>query len=585
MRLFWMTVAKPLEGAIAACRSHFALAAALSALINVLYLAPTIYMMQVYDRVVPTSGLLTLFWITLIVGVAIATLTALDAVRSRVLMRASLRLSRLLSAEVLDRLMARSRPAPGVPSTSQAMREFDVLRQTLGGPAAAAFLDVPWTPVYLLVAFVIHPVLGILVLAGGAILVCLAVTNERRTKAGSDAAYKANSLSYTSQEATVRNAELVRALGMRRALVANHVQERRKGLQATAAVQFSGSRYNSLVKFVRMFMQSLALGTGAWLAVEGQISVGAIIAASVLLSRALQPIEQLVGHWPTIVQSRQALQTLDRLFADTAKDDAHRTALPEPSGHLELDRVVARDEQGSALILKNVSLKLVPGEVLGIIGPSGAGKTTLARIAAGALVPDLGEVRIDGGSAQDWDPEVLAQYIGYLPQNCALLPGTVSENISRFALARGIPQPIVDSEVINAARMAGAHEMILHLSKGYDTRIDERGYQLSAGQGQRLGLARALYGNPPILILDEPNSALDGDGDDALARAIAAAKLRGAAIMIIAHRASILTTAETLLVLHDGAVARTGPREQVLEELRSSAARPNVVPMHERVTP
>ena len=387
MRLFWMPVPPALVEAVRACRTHFLLAAAFSALINILYLAPTIYMMQVYDRVVPTNGVLTLVFITLVVGVAIATLSALDAMRVRLMARASLRLNRLLSGEILDRLLARSRALPGDPSTQQAMREFDMFRQSLGGPAAIALFDVPWTPLYLLVAFLIHPLLGVLVLGAGGVLIALAISNEKRSKAKADEAHQATALAYESHEATLRKAELVRALGMRRALVARHIRQRSVGLDATAELQFSSSRYNGLVKFVRMFMQSFALGIGAWLAINGQISVGAIIAASVLLSRALQPIEQLVGLWPSIVQSRQALQTLGRLFDTAPVSSFTRTTLPDPEGFVELDRVVVRNPEASAILLKNVSLKLVPGEALGVVGPSGAGKTTLARIVAGALPP------------------------------------------------------------------------------------------------------------------------------------------------------------------------------------------------------
>ncbi|RHW18360.1 type I secretion system permease/ATPase [Sphingomonas gilva] len=579
MRLFWMPVPKPLEQAMVACRAHFILAAGLSAGVNILYLAPTIYMMQVYDRVVPTGSTMTLFWITVVVAVAIATLTALDAVRSRVMVRASLRLNRLLSDEILNRLMARSRAEAGAPSTGQAMREFDGLRQVLGGPATIALFDVPWTPLYLIVAFLIHPVLGLLVLAGGAVLIGLALTNERRGKARAGAIHQANAAAYASQEATFRNAELVRVLGMRRALVAKHIDERAEGLSANATSQFSGARYNALVKFVRMFMQSLALGAGAWLAVKGEISVGAIIAASVLLSRALQPVEQLVGHWPAIMQSRQALATVGELFDSTSGKDAHRTMLPEPKGNLELERVVVRDPQGAA-ILKGVSLKLVPGQLLGVIGPSGSGKSTLARVAAGALPPDLGEIRIDDARFEDWDPELLARYVGYLPQDCALLPGTIRDNISRFACARGVPAPIVDLEVVEAAKAAGVHELILRLPGGYDTGIEGGGHRLSAGQAQRIALARALYANPLIVVLDEPNSALDGEGEAALVRAVAAARMRGAAIMIVAHRAAILSNADTLLVLNEGAAAHLGPREEVVAALRNGEARPNVVPIN-----
>lgn len=583
MRLFWMPVPKALQPAIRACRTHFVMAAAFSALINVLYLAPTIYMMQVYDRVVPTNGVMTLIFITVVVGVAIATLSSLDAVRARLMTRASLRLDRLLSAPVLDRLLARSRARPGDPSTQQAMREFDTFRQALGGPAMIALFDVPWTPLYLIVAFMIHPLLGILVLTAGAILVTLAMVNERRGKDAAEEAHRANTAAYEAHEATLRRAEVVRALGMRKGLVERHIGQRSAGLQASADLQLGATRYNSLVKFVRMFMQSLALGTGAWLAINGMISVGAIIAASVLLSRALQPIEQLVGLWPSVVQSRQALATLERLFEQNPVDEAERLALPDPLGTVDLDRVVVRSPQGDAILLKNVSLKLIPGEVVGVIGPSGAGKTTLARVIAGALPPDFGEIRIDGAKFDDWDPERLARHIGYLPQDCGLLPGTVGENISRFPCSRATDRMHLDAQIVRAARMAGVHDLVLRLPNGYETVIEGNGYKLSAGQAQRIALARALFGSPRLLVLDEPNAALDSDGEDALVRAIAAAKLGGAAVLIVAHRAAVLANAEKLAILADGAIAGFGPREEIMAALQQSNARRNVVPISEGV--
>ena len=331
-------------------------------------------------------------------------------------------------------------------------------------------------------------------------------------------------------------------------------------------------------------MQSFALGVGAWLAINGQISVGAIIAASVLLSRALQPIEQLVGLWPTIVQSRQAVRTLGRLF-EQSNGPVTRTTLPDPQGQVDLQGIVVRNAEGSAILLKNLSMKLIPGEVMGVVGPSGAGKTTLARVVAGALSPDLGEIRVDGASLTDWDPEQLAQHIGYVPQDCGLLPGTISENVSRFSAARGVPQEVVDEQVVSAARMAGVHEMILHLPGGYDTYVEGNGHRLSAGQAQRVALARALYGSPCILVLDEPNSALDSDGEEALSRAIGAARLQGAAIMIVAHRAAVLASADKLAILADGAIVGMGPRDEILQALQNSAAKQNVVPIHEGARP
>jgi ATP-binding cassette subfamily C protein len=541
-------------------------------------------MMQVYDRVVPTAGVITLVWITAVLALAIGTLTALEATRSRILMRVSLRLNRLLSGEILDRLMGRAKVKPGEPSPAQAMREFDTIRQAIGGPAAAAVFDAPWTPLYLLVSFMIHPALGFLIIGAGVILVTLAIVNEKHTSARSAKAHQATSAAYAAHQASVTEAEAIRALGMRRSMVARQITQRAEGLEASNHVQVLGVRYNTLVKFIRMFMQSLALGVGAWLAVTGQISVGSIIAASVLLSRALQPIEQLVGSWPTIMQARNALSTIRGLYAATDGADVTRTALPAPKGHLEVDRIVVKAPQGGDLILRNVSFQVQPGEVLGVIGPSGSGKSTLARIAAGAIPPDAGEVRIDGASMTDWDPELLASHVGYLPQTMSLLPGSIAENISRFASAsakdKAQDRADIDAAVIEAAKLAGAHDMILGLPNGYDTVIKVNGFELSAGQAQRVALARALYGSPKVFILDEPNSALDQEGEEALDRAVKTMVARGSAVMIVAHRTAILNNADKLLLLNQGAVAQYGPRQEVVEELRKRASvRANVVPL------
>lgn len=579
MKLFLADVPPSLDPAVKACRQHILLAAGFSALVNVLYLAPTIYMMQVYDRVVPTAGTGTLVWLTAFVALALATLTALDALRSRLMMRASLRLNRMLAGRIMNRLLGRKEG--DLDRGKQAMREFDTLRQAFGGPAMIALFDTPWTPIYFLVAFLIHPILGAMVVLGIVILATLAIAQERHTKPLSERAHAANNKAYAHQEMVVGQAEIIRALGMRRKMVSRQLREREAGLNAASEVQFLGSRYSAKVKFFRMFMQSAALGAGAWLAIAGQISIGAIIAASVLLNRALQPIEQLVAQWGAITQARQAIGSLGLLFEEAEAEDRGRTSLPPPVGSVAIDHVVVRNPEGNAILLRNICATFEPGRVTGVIGPSGAGKTTLARVIAGALVPDLGEMRIDGARYADWNPEELAAHIGYLPQDSRLLPGTVTENIARFADPQTFKGSI-DEAVVAAARKAGVHDLILRLPAGYDTMIGEGHHRLSTGQAQRVGLARALFGKPCLLVLDEPNAALDADGEQALVRAIAAARIDGSAIVIVAHRAAILSTAETLMVMEDGTIADCGPREEILAKIKARMDKQTVVPMHGR---
>jgi PrtD family type I secretion system ABC transporter len=565
----------PLVAALRACRPHLLAAAVFSALINILLLAPTIYMMQVYDRVVPTEGRLTLLYLTLVVAFALATQAALESVRSRLLTLAGLRLDRLLAGGILQKLM--SAMAPG--ASAQGMREFDIVRQALSGPVAVAAFDIPWTPIYVLVAFMIHPALGAMTIVGGIVLVVLAVANERATRTRAREAFIAQAQAYAAQEAAAANGEVVRALGMRGALRERQLADRRSGLDLSAKAQFTGGGYSAATKFTRMFLQSAALGLGAWLAVDKQISAGAIIAASVLMSRALQPVEQLVGSWAVVGQVRGALNNLIKLFPPTRGLDVSGTQLPAPTGALALEQVGVRAPGEGPVLLRGVSLRLTPGEILGVIGPSGAGKTTLARVAAGAISPDAGTVRLDGANLADWDGDRLGRYIGYVPQDSGLLAGSIRDNISRFAVwaprdKESADPAIVDADVVAAAQAAGVHELILRLPKGYDTTLGAGGRGLSAGQAQRVALARALYGEPTLLILDEPNSALDADGEAALNNAILATKARGAAILIVAHRTGILNIADRLLVLRDGQVDMLGPRTEVVAKMAAGAQTP-----------
>jgi PrtD family type I secretion system ABC transporter len=552
------------------CRSFFYNAALFSAFVNILYLAPTLYMMQIYDRVVPTGGILTLFWLTLIIFFAVGTLTILDNIRFRLMMRAALKLELKLSGPILDRLMAKQGQSDGRSTTTQSMRDFDTIRQTLTSHPMMAAFDVPWTPIYLIAAFIIHPLLGMIILVGGVLLAFLAILNERAASQCSRAAHQANAASHAAQEIIASKSEVVRTLGMRQAMVKRQQSARTEGVAATLETQLATIRYGAIIKFVRMFLQSLSLGVGAWLAIHGQISIGTIIAASVLLSRALQPVEQLVGFWPQISQARNSYATIKTLFEEAEGYEKRLFLLPAPKGHIQLSNVTLRNRQATSFILRGVSFELLPGEVVGLVGHTGAGKSTLARMIAGAIKPDAGQIRLDGASYADWDSEYLAQQMGYLPQEPCLLPGTIAENISRFSAFDGENRETVSRKAIQAAQLAGIHDLILRLPEGYGTLLGSTDFALSGGQSQRIALARALYGDPAILILDEPSSALDAEGEQALLHAIDSAKLRGASTLLIAHRSVILNNADRLVILSGGAVEHQGPRQDVLNLVRQN---------------
>jgi ATP-binding cassette subfamily C protein len=555
---------EPLAEALKACRTHFIWAAVFSALVNLLYLTPTIYMLQVYDRVVPTGGITTLLLVTAVAVFALATLATLDWLRTRILVRAGLRLDRQLA----DRILARMIDLPGKAGGNQALREFDAVRTAVSGQGVLALFDAPWTPIYLAACFLLHPLIGVLTLVGAIVLIVLAVLNERDARPRLKRAHDAQLDAYSAQQAVAEQAEVVRALGMRRAGIARQVRQRQAAADRQADAQFTGGRYTGAIKFLRLLLQSLSLGAAAWLAVEGQLSPGAIIAASVLLTRAVAPIELLVGAWPSLVAARTGWKTLTDLFEGTADVDRPVTALPAPAGRLALENVAVRLPGTEQPQVRGVSLKLEPGQTLGVVGPSGSGKTSLARAMAGALKPTVGTVRLDGAEFDAREGDELARHIGYLPQVPSLFAGTVKDNVSRFAAATGASPAEVDRLAVAAAQAAGAHEMILRLPEGYDTVLGPYGAGLSAGQAQRVALARALYGDPVLLVLDEPNSNLDQEGEAALMAAVKDAAARGAAVVIVAHRAGVLARVDRLLMLNGGLVVAEGPREEVLARMR-----------------
>ncbi|WP_299172493.1 type I secretion system permease/ATPase [uncultured Brevundimonas sp.] len=561
---------EPLAAAFRACRTHFVWAAVFSALVNLLYLAPTLYMLQVYDRVVPTGGLTTLGLVTAVAVFALACLAILDWLRGRLLLRAGLRLDRMLSSRILARVVDIQARSVGQAPGSQALREFDNVRTAVSGPGALALFDAPWTPLYLGCCFLLHPAIGLLTLIGGLILFTLAWRNERDSRPRLAKAIQSNAAAYAAQESVAGQAEVVRALGMRGSSIARQIDQRRGAVAQQADAQLTGGKYSGAIKFVRLVLQSAALGLAAYLVVKGEMSAGSIIAASVLLSRAVAPVELLVGAWPGLVQARSSWNTLVELFAKTAAQDRSRTALPPPAGRLRLEGVTVRLSDTETAQLRHAVLGLEPGQTLGVIGASGSGKTTLARVIAGALVPTAGLVRLDGAEYGARDGDELARFIGYMPQSPSLFAGSIKDNISRFSSATGLEAAEVDRTAVAAAIAAGAHEMILRLPHGYDTALGPYGAGVSAGQAQRIALARALYGDPCLLVLDEPNSNLDQEGETALMATILGAATRGAAVVVVAHRAGVLARVDRLLVMRDGAVQLEGPREEVLARLREA---------------
>jgi ATP-binding cassette subfamily C protein len=561
LKLAGVELPKPLADAFRSCRPHFAAAAGFSLLLNLLFLAPALYMLQVYDRVVATGGKTTLLFITIALVVALLTLSALDAIRARLMVRASIRLETQIAPLVLHRMMTVGGAANG-----QAMRDLDTLRQTIASPLATALFDAPFAPIFIFVGFLLHFWIGMLAIASVVILLIVAWRNQLATRKSVEGATQLLAQSHASQQAAAVQAQTVRALGMSAAMVSRQIALRSNGLGKLVESQFDGGRYAAASRFLRMFVQSAALGLGALLAIAGHISAGAIIAASILLGRALQPVEALIGGWSNLSATRVALERLAEVLARPDDAERERTSLPSPQGNLRVDGVGVRRPEGLP-ILAGISFAAAPGQITGVIGPSGSGKSTLAKVIAGAIVPDLGTVRIDGAQRSDWQQDELGHHFGYLPQEPSLFEGSIKDNISRFSRWSGEGKEDIDARAVEAARLAGVHELILQLPQGYDTSLGPLGAGLSAGQSQRIALARAFYGDPAILVLDEPNAFLDADGETALVKAMQSAKKRGATILIIAHRRSVLEAADHLLVLEGGRPTMFGPAKEVVARL------------------
>ena len=542
---------------VGSCGGYFATAGAFSLAINLLYLAGPLYMLQVYDRVVSSGSQTTLVMITLALLLAYLAMAGLDAARATVLTRASLRLDRRIAPRLMMALVDTRSTLPG--ARSQVLRDFDGFRQFISGAGIHALFDAPWAPIYIAVIFALHWSLGAFALACSLLLVALALLNERLVRTPLAQANAAAAANYGFTETSLRNVEAVRAMGMAESLLQRWNRDRDRLLERQITASDRAAIMQSVVRFLRLAMQSVILGLGAWLVIERSATGGAMFAASLLLGRALQPVEQITGSWNQIVSLKAALRRL-REVLQRAPPIGPAVTLPQPSGLLSVEGLTSVTGGGTRAVLRNVTFALQPGEVLGVIGPSGAGKSTLLRHLVGALPATAGAVRLDSADIHACSPHGLGRHIGYLPQDIELFADTAAANINRF-------QNGDEAATVAAAQLAGVHELILRLPNGYETQVGEGGAVLSGGLRQRLGLARAVYGRPSLVVLDEPSSNLDADGDRALSDCIGELKQRGTTVVLVSHRTHTVATADKLLVLKDGAIDMFGARADVLSRL------------------
>lgn len=550
--------------------SFFALAFVFSVFVNLLMLTGPLFMLQVYDRVLGSRSVETLAALFLLVALLYALMAMLDYARGRIVARFGARFQSSLDERVFDGTMRRAlfpqiRSAPAT-----ALRDLESIRALCASPVLLAVMDIPWTPLFLAAIFLFHPLLGWLAVAGGALLVAIALLNQalthRKVAEAQSASAKANAFSEHARQA----AEVVRSQGMQGDVSQRWMKQRTEALsQSISASDWTGS-FTSLTKSLRLFLQSAMLALGALLVLRNEMTPGAMIAGTILLGRALAPVEMAVGQWSMVERARTAWISLNR-FLDATPPEPARTKLPVPKAHLVARNLTVIPPGATTPTLRNATLELEPGTALGVIGKSGSGKTTLAKALLGLWAPAAGEIRLGGATLDQYDPNDLGHHIGYLPQQVTLFNGTVAENIARMSQT---PDP---EAVVAAAKTANAHELILSLDKGYDTFLEGNDSQLSGGQKQRIALARALYGNPVLLVLDEPNSALDADGTLALNNAVRELKEAGKSTIIMTHRPQAISECDDLVVIEKGQIVKSGKRDEVLNTMVQNA---NVIRRH-----
>jgi PrtD family type I secretion system ABC transporter len=550
-----------LRALLGSMKQYFWGVGAFSFVINLLQLTAPLYMLQVYDRVLNSRNETTLLMLTILVVALFLVMAAIEFVRSRVLVRVGAAMEAKLNDRVFDAAFEATLRRGG--NARQALTDLTQLRQFMTGNGPFVLFDAPWFPIYLAVIFLMHPLIGWFSVGAALILVALTAVTELATQKPLAEANKYANEATNFAHNNLANAEVVEALGMLPALRDRWKKKHVQHLVLQAVASDRAGLIQSVTKFVRVTSQSLILGLGAWLAIKNEISPGGMIVGSILMGRALAPIDQLIGNWKGFVQARLAYDRLGQLLA-TFPARPPRMPLPAPKGEVVVEGVVLTPPGGTVPVLRGVSFAIPVGSIVGVIGPSGSGKSTLARALVGVWTPQAGKVRLDGADVSAWDKAELGRYLGYLPQDIELFDGTIAENIARFG-------PIEAPLVVAAAQAAGVHEMILRFPQGYDTPIGPGGAVLSGGQRQRVGLARALYGDVRLIVLDEPNSNLDDVGEAALVQALLRLKAQGKTVVVITHRTSVLAAVDRLLVMRDGTVQVYGPRDEVLAALQRAA--------------
>jgi len=553
-----------LQKALELCKGAFISAAAFSLVINLLMLTPTIYMLQLYDRVLSSRSESTLLMLTLLVIVIFITQGALEWVRSQILVRVSAKLETLLNKRLFVIAYKKSLYTGGQQANSQPLDDLTSLRQFLTGNGLFAFFDAPWLPIYIGLMFLFHAYYGWVAIFAATVLVILAIINEKST---SKILAEANGLAGQGRalvNKNLRNAEVIESMGMLENIHQRWLKGSEKVLFLQAIASSRAGLITALSKTLRMLFQSLVLGLGAYLAIQQEISPGLMIAGSILLGRALAPIDLMIGSWKGFILARAQYKRLNELLIQIP-EDKEKMSLPAPKGSIQIEQAMVAPPGAKSPVIKGISLAINAGDSVAVVGPSGAGKSTLVRALLGIWPVAQGKIRLDGADVFAWDRMELGPFIGYLPQDIELFEGTISENIARFGQ--------VDADkVVQAAKMSDVHELILRLPEGYDTLIGVTGGNLSGGQRQRIGLARALYGNPKLVVLDEPNSNLDEQGEIALAKALAQLKQAQVTVIIVTHRNSILGSVDKLLMLNEGQLVAYGPRDEVLTQLQKKQA-------------